>query len=55
MKKIFVTLLLLSGACSLFAAIDAKFQEGYECSSLGLNTEQKEHSMSLYSGSSVVF
>lgn len=55
MKKFFVTLLLLSGACSLFAAIDAKFQEGYEYSSLGLNTEQKEHSMSLYGDSSVVF
>lgn len=55
MKKIFVTLLLLSGASSLFAAIDGKFGEGYEYKSLELNTAQKEHSMSLYGDSSVIF
>ena len=55
MKKIFVTLLLLSGASSLFAAIDGKFGEGYEYKSLELNAAQKEHSMSLYGDSSVIF
>ena len=55
MKKIMMPLALL--ACSLlaFGAIDTKFQEGYELQSLEINTAQREHSMSLFEGNTMMF
>lgn len=55
MKNLIITILLVSLASNLFAAIDTKFLEGYELQSVDINTPAKEHSMSFLSKDSIVY
>lgn len=56
MKRILLPLALLVASSSAFSAIDGKFnEEKYEFKSLEVNTSEKEHSMSLFSGNSMMF
>lgn len=55
MKRFFINLALISLSTSLFAAINTKYQQGYELQSVNINTEAKEHSMSLFKDNSIIY